>query len=242
MRVFAAPFLALALFLPDVFPAPLAAASASISGEVTVKGRIVKLKGRTKKFNPYGAVYKSDKPAAELEQQLLVYLDGYRAAAVSDIKDSVLGQKDRNFTSSIVPVRAGGHLSITNQDTVKHHIRSETKPWAFNLKPRSPGDSATPKAPSGKELDWKAPPEGGLGIVPVYCDIHPHMRAHVLVIESDKYELLPEAGGKFSLKGLPAGTYTVSAWHPTLKAEPVKVTVKAGEAKRVKLVMLGKQD
>ena len=81
-----------------------------------------------------------------------------------------------------------------------------------------------------------------LGVVPVYCDIHSSMRAHVVVLQNPYFQLLPETGGKFSLKGVPPGTYTITAWHPTLKPQPVKVTVKSGENAPIELVMLGKQD
>jgi hypothetical protein len=124
-----------------LIPVALAAASATLSGTVRVQGRIEKVK-LTKKFNPYGGVYKDDKPAAELTQDLVVYLEGLpptKAPAAA----AKLSQKDRNFTSSIVPVLPGGEVEIRNEDTIRHHIRSSTKPWAFNLKPKAPGESVT---------------------------------------------------------------------------------------------------
>jgi plastocyanin len=215
-----------------LIPVALAAAGATLSGTVTVQGRIEKVK-LTKKFNPYGGVYKDDKPVAELSQDLVVYLEGLPPTK-APASAAVLSQKERNFTSSIVPVLPGGEVEIRNADTIRHHIRSNTKPWDFNLKPKAPGETAT-KA-------FAAPADKGLGVVPVYCDIHSNMRAHVLVMPSAKWQLLPETGGAFKLSGIPAGTYTLTAWHPTLKAKPVKVTLKAGATKKVELIMLGKQE
>jgi plastocyanin len=224
------------LWLALVFVSSFAAAgTAVVSGSVSIKGRIEKVKLTSrKKFNPYGDLYvdKSEKAPAELQQQLIVYVDELKAGNGADFK-ARLSQKDKNFTASIVPVLAGGSVEISNEDVVRHHIRSNAKPWDFNLKPRPPGETVTRKF-EGRDA--------GLGVVPVYCDIHSNMRAHVLVMSNPYYQLLPETGGKFSLKGLPAGTYTITAWHPTLKAQPVKVTVKANEIKTVSLVMLGKQD
>ena len=223
--------------VPALFLASsLTQAAATISGTVTIKGRIEKVKlAKAKKFNPYGDLYnsKDTKAPAELQQQLIVYIDGLRAVEGKETAKAHLGQKDKNFTASIVPVLAGHSLEISNEDTVRHHIRSNAKPWDFNLKPRPPGDTITRKFDSSSD---------SLGVAPVYCDIHSSMRAHVLVMPNPYYQLLPETGGKFSLKGLSAGTYTITAWHPTLKPQPVKVTVKAGETKSVDLVLLGKQD
>ena len=209
--------------------------AATLSGSVTIKGRIEKVKlSKTKKFDPYGDLYQSKSGAepAELQQQLIVYIEGLKAGSPTDFK-AHLGQKNKNFSASIVPVLGGGSLEISNEDTVRHHIRSNAKPWDFNLKPRPPGDKVTRKFEAIKDP---------IGIAPVYCDIHSSMRAHVVVLQNPYFQLLPESGGKFLLKGLPAGTYTLTAWHPTLKAQPVKVTVKSGENKPIELIMLGKQD
>jgi plastocyanin len=212
-----------------------AAATAVVGGSVSIKGRIEKVKLTSrKKFNPYGDMYvdKSEKAPAELLQQLIVYVDELKAGSGADLR-ARLSQKDKNFNASIVPILAGGSVEISNEDVVRHHIRSNAKPWDFNLKPRPPGETVT------RTFDSK---EASVGVVPVYCDIHSNMRAHVLVMPNPYFQVLPETGGKFSLKGLPAGTYTITAWHPTLKPQPVKVTVKANEVKTVNLVMLGKQD
>lgn len=209
--------------------------AATLNGSVTIKGRIEKVKlKRAKKFDPYGDLYqsKSNSEPAELQQQLIVYVEGLKAGSPKEFK-AHLGQKDKNFSASIVPVLGGGSVEISNEDVVRHHIRSNAKPWDFNLKPRPPGDTVTKKFEASQEP---------LGVAPVYCDIHSSMRAHVVVLQNPYFQLLPETGGKFSLKGVPAGTYTITAWHPTLKPQPVKVTIKNGENAAVDLVMLGKQD
>jgi plastocyanin len=232
MRRFLSPFIA--FVLSGLLAAP--GNASVVSGSVKIQGRIEKVQlKKIKKFNPYGDLYDSKTgPAAELPQQLIVYVDGLRAGNGKEAK-ARLGQKDKQFSASIVPILAGGTVDITNDDTVRHHIRCSTKPWDFNLKPRAPGETVARKFEADNG-------DNGLGVAPVYCDVHSNMRAHVLVMPNPYYQLLPETGGKFSLKGLPAGTYTITAWHPTLKPVPVKVTVKAGESKSIELVMLGKQD
>lgn len=225
--------LALVMVAPSLQAASKSKDTASLHGKVVVKGRIEKVKLRIRhRFNPYGAVYNDAKPRIEIPQNLIVYLQGLHSGKPDG--PAILSQKGRNFTSSIIPIIGGGDVEIRNDDTVRHHIRSNAKPWDFNLSPRAPGETV---------LRHFAPSEDGqLGIVPVYCDIHSDMRAHVLVMPNDKFELLPETGGAFTLAGLPPGTYTLTGWHPTLKPVPLQVTLKAGERKTVTLVMLGKQD
>lgn len=214
--------------------APAAADGATLRGKVVIRGRIVR---PLRSNDDYGAGgdysgYQEENPPAELRQQLIVYLLGLSLHASKE--RAVLSQKDRNFTASIVPVLPDQKLDIRNDDTVRHHIRSNTKPWDFNLRARPPGSTVT--------CTFGAASDGGLGVVPVYCDIHPYMRAHVLVMPTPKWQLLPETGGDFEFKNLPAGTYTLAAWHPVLLAKPLKVTLKKGQTKTLTLVVYGAED
>lgn len=226
-----------------LMPAALLASGATITGTVVVQGRIEKVQVQTKKYNPYSSGYDSpednsasysDNEAPEVAQQMVVYIQGLAPAKASD-PPPVLSQKDKNFTASILPVQPDEPVEIRNDDRVRHHIRSNAEPWAFNLKPRAPGETVT--------RSFQAPKDGGVGVIPVYCDIHSNMRAHILVMPSPKWQLLPETGGGFKLSGIPPGTYTLTAWHPTLKAQPVTFTLKKGQKrKKLRLVMLGRQD
>ena len=50
------------------------------------------------------------------------------------------------------------------------------------------------------------------GVVQVYCHLHPHMSAAILVVQSGWYTR-PDKDGSFSFSGIPAGTYQIVAWH-----------------------------
>jgi len=227
-----------ALVAALLFPTALPAADAVLSGTVVIRGRIEKAANPHLHASAYDSYdgpssYGDDASEGEPAQQLVVYLEGLPPAKASD-PAPVLSQKNRNFTASIVPVQPGEMVTIRNDDRVRHHVRSNAKPWDFNLKPRPPGESVT--------RSFEAPKDGGVGVIPVYCDIHSNMRAHILVMPSRKWQLLPETGGHFKLTGIPPGTYTLTAWHPTLKPVPVKVTIRKGQRKSVELVLLGKED
>ena len=62
------------------------------------------------------------------------------------------------------------------------------------------------------------------GLITVRCDIHEHMRALVLVLDTP-YFVVTDVKGNFRLADLPPGHYTLKAWvdsHTTLE-HPVDV-------------------
>jgi Carboxypeptidase regulatory-like domain len=67
-------------------------------------------------------------------------------------------------------------------------------------------------------------------MVPFQCNVHGWMVAHAGVM-SHPFFAVSSADGKFSIKGLPPGTYTVEAWHEKLGTQTATVTVGAGETK-----------
>ena len=64
----------------------------------------------------------------------------------------------------------------------------------------------------------------------VKCDVHPWMSAWVAVFDHSFFTVTKQ-DGKFSLAGLPAGTYDVVAWHEKLGEQTASITVGADETK-----------
>jgi uncharacterized protein (DUF2141 family) len=62
-------------------------------------------------------------------------------------------------------------------------------------------------------------------MIPVRCNNHPWMNAFINVSETPFFAVTGEDGA-FSLKGLPAGEYTLAAVHEKLGEQTMKVTVK----------------
>jgi hypothetical protein len=61
-------------------------------------------------------------------------------------------------------------------------------------------------------------------MIPVKCDVHGWMNAYIGVTASP-YHAVTGEDGSFTIEGLPAGTYTIEAWHETLGAQTMSVTV-----------------
>jgi hypothetical protein len=69
-------------------------------------------------------------------------------------------------------------------------------------------------------------------LVPVKCDVHPWMHAFIGVV-AHPYFAVTSNGGKFELRGVPPGTYTVEAIHEKLGSQTQSVTVGDKESKEI---------
>jgi Carboxypeptidase regulatory-like domain len=75
-------------------------------------------------------------------------------------------------------------------------------------------------------------------MVPFKCDVHGWMNAYVGVLDHP-YFAVTDADGKFELKDVPAGTYTIEAWHEKLGPMTQSVTIAEKESKDVSFTFKG---
>jgi hypothetical protein len=75
-------------------------------------------------------------------------------------------------------------------------------------------------------------------MVPFECNVHGWMHAWVGVLPHPFYATSGQ-DGSFSIKNLPAGTYTIEAWHEKLGTQQQTVTVGAGETKTADFTFSG---
>jgi len=97
---------------------------------------------------------------------------------------------------------------------------------------------------SGKELYHVALPEkgssatktiSGKGLLELSCYVHPWQRAYVSVFDHP-YAVVTDEKGKFAIKDIPPGIYTVEAWHEALGAKSIAgVNVESGKTSTIKV-------
>lgn len=155
-------------------------------------------------------------------QDVFVYvkdgLNGRMYAAPTD--PVVLDQQRCEYVPRVLGVQVGQPLAIRNSDPLLHNIRADAQVnQPFNL--GEPVPMTMTKVFATREV-----------MVPVKCDVHGWMRAHIGVLDHPFFAVTGREG-TFSLKDLPAGTYTVEAWHETLGTQTTQVTVGTGESKDV---------
>ena len=68
------------------------------------------------------------------------------------------------------------------------------------------------------------------------CDVHDWMKGYIVVADNP-YVGVTGAGGKFEIKDVPAGSYTLEIWHEVLGKKSMKVSVKGGAATAVNVTL-----
>jgi plastocyanin len=129
---------------------------------------------------------------------------------------AVVAQKNKAFTPNFVIVPVGTEVEFPNWDTFDHNVFSKSAAApAFDLD----------RYPYGQS---KKQTFGKLGVVQVFCNIHPEMRA-VIYVTPNSYFTRADKDGNFEITGLPSGSFEVIAWnerceeqHQTVQIQPAR--------------------
>ena len=126
-----------------------------------------------------------------------------------------LNQQGCHYMPHVFGIRVGQPLEIINSDPTLHNIHAMPKTnREFNNGQPIQGMKTTHTF-TAKEV-----------MVPFKCDVHGWMNAYVGVLDHPFFAVT-DAEGKFDIKGLPPGTYTIEAWHEKLGAVTQSVTIGA---------------
>jgi plastocyanin len=132
-----------------------------------------------------------------------------------------IDQKECRYHPHVFGMRVGQPLEIVNSDPTLHNIHAMPKTNSeFNNGQPIQGMKMT------HTFDKKEV------MVPFKCDVHGWMNAYVGVLDHPYYAV-SDANGKFELKTLPPGTYTIEAWHEKLGTQTASVTLGPKESKDV---------
>ena len=136
----------------------------------------------------------------------------------------VIEQKGCTYRPHVLAMQANQKIEIVNSDQTSHNIHPlpvNNREWN---KSQPPGQPPIEETFAREEIT-----------IPVKCNEHPWMRGYIAVFKHPFF-MVTGRDGRFELKNLPAGEYTVSAWHEKFGTVEQKVTLGAKESKTVDLV------
>jgi hypothetical protein len=130
-------------------------------------------------------------------------------------------QKGCHYVPHVLGVRVTQPLEISNDDRTMHTVHGVGKSNSeFNFSQPLPGLKNTVAFTTSEVL------------LPVKCDVHPWMHAFVGVVNHPYFAVTAD-GGKFDLRTVPPGTYTIEAVHEKLGAQTQTVTIGDKEKKEI---------
>jgi plastocyanin len=134
---------------------------------------------------------------------------------------AVIDQRGCTYHPHVFGVVAGQDIEILNSDPTLHNIHAlPEKNEAFNLGMPVQGMKYTKKFDKPEVM------------VRIKCDVHGWMSAYCGVV-AHPFFAVTAADGTYTIKNLPAGTYTIEAWHEKFGTQTQQVTVGATDSKTV---------
>ncbi len=167
-------------------------------------------------------------------EQYVVSNGGGFANVFIDIKDGLgnrvyaaptepvaIDQKGCRYVPHVVGVMAGQPVRFTNSDPTMHNVHM------------------VPAVAGNQEMDISQPPAGGPTtpqderrfakpelMMPVRCNNHPWMQAFINV-SANPFFAVSDVSGRYMIKGVPPGTYTILADQEVAGEKTATVTVPA---------------
>ena len=136
---------------------------------------------------------------------------------------AVMDQRNETFVLHVLAITVGTVVDFPNSDKTFHNVFSYSRPHRFDLGRYAAGRS--------KSVRFDRP-----GVVRVFCDIHSHMNAFILVLTHPFFDVT-EPDGRFRLDNVPAGTYTVIGWYEGEARTSRAVSVPPGGVVDLELVV-----
>ena len=205
---------------------PFVAPAADIIGIITLKGTPPPEVPYTPLMNDStcGAMYKTVPmthfyavgPNHELADVVVSLKDVTGQSTGASQPPVVLDQKGCLYVPQILAIQTGQKLAVKNSDSCIHNVHCVP---AVSGNP----ESNQVQMPGGPDLDYSfAQPEM---FMKFKCDVHPWMFAWVSVFDSPYYNI-SDKDGKFVIKNVPPGKYTVEADHRKLGKLTKEVEIK----------------
>jgi hypothetical protein len=201
-------------------------AEGTITGKVTYTGTPPKMKIIDMSKEPVCA--KEHNPPEKTQtvvtgpgntlQYVIVYISAGDKGSVSPGPGVRFDQKGCTYVPHVLPMQVNEDLKVYTDDPVAHNIHPMPKQNPEWNKSQPPG--APPIDTKWEKAEF----------IPVKCNIHPWMHGYFAVLTTSHYGVTDE-NGDYTIKDVPPGKYTLTAWQESSSSVSQEITVSAGETK-----------
>jgi plastocyanin len=185
----------------------------SVAGRVVLAGRIRGVPLPANAYQPRRVNRRGGEPLPEI-RNVIVYLKDVAFSGALPPTRARIRQVNEAFAPRVVGVTRGSTIEFPNGDPIFHNVFSLSAAATFDL-------GRFPRGASRSRVFAKP------GLVKVYCHLHSHMSATILVLDHP-YFTVPDLDGGFTLTGVPQGKYTLIAWHERVGERTSVIEITAG--------------
>lgn len=216
------------LLCPRMIFAQAPVAAGSLTGQVTftatpAEDSEIASQEIIRQYSQTSGRYSGGVQGGEREIEVVVYLQNAATAAMPRPAASapvvVMDQKNQRFVPHVLPIHTGTEVRFLNSDSIYHNVFSLSATKSFDLG----------RYPTGS---YRAVTFNKPGIVRIYCDIHTHMNAWVIVLDTPHFAVTG-ADGRFRIENVPPGSYDLVAWYGRRSKRIADVVIEPGKIKTV---------
>jgi plastocyanin len=139
---------------------------------------------------------------------------GPSVPAVPGAPHAVMDQRHSAFVPRVLAVPVGTTVDFPNHDPRLHNVFSTSPTKTFDLGMKDQGETVS--------VTFDA-----AGVVEVRCNVHAKM-AGVIVVHTNPYVAVSDAGGAYTIRDVPPGSYQLRVWDERHAERTVPVEVSDG--------------
>jgi plastocyanin len=132
----------------------------------------------------------------------------------------VVHQEGCVYRPHVIGAMVGQPVAIKNKDKTMHNVHAYigTETWFNRSQPKGAPDIVeTDTGEAGEVFELK-------------CNVHSWMHSYLPITDHPYFDV-SSSDGSFEIKKVPAGTYTLEAWHPKYGLKTSKIVVGKGTTK-----------
>ena len=154
---------------------------------------------------------------------VVVFLENAPKPPALPVSRARIVQENETFVPRVVAITRGSTVDFPNADPFFHDVFSLSRAGTFDL-------GSYPRGQTKSQQFRRA------GLIKVYCHIHSHMSASIMVFDHPFFTI-PRADGTFTIDDVPAGTYKVSAWHERIGENTQSIRIEAGRPSEIQFAL-----